>query len=55
MHLCDCALSLVHLFEENVCDATVDAERRVHGHSDIFDDAIFAEYFADVIFFDVPR
>lgn len=25
----------------------------IHGHSDVFDDAVFAEYLADVVFFDV--
>jgi len=53
MHLCDCALSVVDLLVQDVCGSAVDVEGWVHGHSQVFDDAVFAKDFADVVFFDV--
>jgi len=54
VHLCDCALGVVDLFVQDVCGSAVDVEGGVHGHSQVFDDAVLAKDFADVVFFDVP-
>lgn len=69
MHLGDCALGVVDLFVRDVCYTPVDVDCAVsleisgqvgdltglvHGHREVFYDAIFAEYLADVFLFDVP-
>jgi hypothetical protein len=53
VHLCDCALGVVDFFVQDVCNAAVDVECRVHGHAQVLDHAILAEDLADVVFFDV--
>jgi hypothetical protein len=53
VHFSDCALGIVDFFVHNVCGSAVDVEDGVHGHAQVFDGAVFAEDFADVVFFDV--
>jgi hypothetical protein len=53
VHFCDCALRVVNLFVHDVCGSAVYVEDWVHGHAQVFDGAVFAEDFADVVFFDV--
>lgn len=53
MHLCDCTLGFVDLLVEYVCDAAINVESGIHGHPDIFDDAILSKYLTYVVLFDV--
>lgn len=53
MHLGDCALCIVDVFVEDVCDTSVDVEGWVHGHPQILDGAIFAKYLTDMVFFNI--
>jgi hypothetical protein len=54
VHLCNSAFGVVDIFIHDVCGAAVDVEGRVHGHSEVFNGAVFAEDLADMVFFDVP-
>jgi hypothetical protein len=53
VHFGDCALRIVDFFVHDVCSSAVDVEDGVHGHAQVFDGAVFAKNFADVVFFDV--
>jgi hypothetical protein len=53
VHLCDCTLGVVDFLVHDVCGAAVNIEGRVHGHAQVFDGAILAKDFADVVFLDV--
>tara|TARA_R110002003_G_scaffold55_4_gene4949 strand:- start:6819 stop:7028 length:210 start_codon:yes stop_codon:yes gene_type:complete len=53
VHLRDCALGVVDFFVQDVGNAAVNVECRVHGHAQVLDHAVLAEDLADVVFFDV--
>jgi hypothetical protein len=53
VHLCNSAFGVIDIFIHDVGGAAIDVEGRVHGHSEVFDGAILAEDFADVVFFDI--